>query len=64
MMRLVSGSDRYTAEEQGTRQAMLSRVEDGLYWDRANPRRPWRNIYSISESLYGKGKDEDFCVVG
>jgi len=63
MMRLMTGSDRYKAEEQGSRKAMLSRVEDGLYWDRADGRRPWRNIYSISEKLYGKGKDEDFCVV-
>jgi len=63
MTRLITGSDRYRTEEQGSRRAMLSRVEDGLYWDRADGRRPWRNIYSISEKLYGKGKDEDFCVV-
>jgi len=63
MMRLISGSDGYVAEEQGGREAMLSRVEDGLYWDRVDPRRPWRSAYGDSERQYGKGKEEDFCVV-
>lgn len=62
MMRVVTGSDRYLDEEQGSRAAMLARVEDGLYWDRADPRRPWRNSYCpVGEALYGKGKDEDVC---
>lgn len=32
-----------------------------LYWDKVNPKRPWRNSYS--SAFYGDGKDEDFCTV-
>ena len=40
---------------------MLDRVQDGLYWDLVNPRRPWRNSYA--SAFYGEGRNEDFCSV-
>ena len=61
-MRIMSGSKQYLELESKTRDAMLARVEDGLYWDRYDPRRPWRDIYAASESLYGKGSNEDICI--
>ncbi len=61
LMRLMSGSDQYADLERAFRTAILARVDDGLYWDRVNPRRPWRNSYSAW--LYGQGRDEDFCTV-
>jgi len=61
LMRLMSGSEQYLDLEARYRQAMRSRVQDGLYWDLYDPRRPWRNSYS--EAFYGKGKDEDFATL-
>ena len=61
LMRLMSGSDQYADLERSFRESVLSRVDNGLYWDRANPRRPWRNSYSTH--FYGEGKNEDFCTV-
>lgn len=40
----------------------MSRVQDGLFWDLVDPRRPWRNVYGDSDRRYGAGHDEDFCV--
>lgn len=62
MMRVMSGSGQYAELEAEYFAAMLSRVQDGLYWDLADPRRPWRNAYA--PAFYGEGKDEDFAVVG
>ena len=64
MLRLMSGSSQHTEIESRHRAALLASVEDGLYWDRYTPDRPWRNIYGDSEKRYGKGRNEDFCVVG
>ena len=61
LMRLMSGSNQYADLERGFRESILSRVDDGLYWDRVNPRRPWRNSYA--EWRYGEGRNEDFCTV-
>lgn len=61
LMRLMSGSEQYLELEDLYRQAMCSRIQDGLYWDFYDPRRPWRNSYS--EAFYGKGKDEDFATL-
>lgn len=52
LMRLMSGSDEHADLERAFRKSILSRVGEGLYWDRVNPRRPWRN--SSSAWLYGK----------
>ncbi len=61
LMRLMSGSDQHADLERAFRKSLVDRVQEGLYWDRVNPRRPWRNSYSAW--LYGKGRDEDFCTV-
>jgi hypothetical protein len=61
MMRLMSGSAQHAELEARFLAAMASRVQDGLYWDLFDSRRPWRNAYG--EKFYGKGKDEDFAVV-
>ena len=61
LMRLMSGSEQYLDLEAQYRQMMCSRVQDGLYWDFYNPKRPWRNSYS--EAFYGKGRDEDFATL-
>ena len=61
LMRIMSGSDQYADLERRFRDAVLSRVDDGLYWDRVNPRRPWRNAYA--PAFYGEGRNEDFCTV-
>ncbi len=44
MLRLMCGSERYADLEAGQRAELLSRLEDGLYWNRSTRRRPWRNI--------------------
>ncbi|MBI2502949.1 MAG: hypothetical protein HYW07_06910 [Candidatus Latescibacteria bacterium] len=61
LMRLMSGSDQYAELEHRFRQSILSRVDEGLYWDRVDPRRPWRNSYAPAH--YGEGRDEDFCTL-
>lgn len=61
LMRLMSGSDQYAELEHHFRQSILSRVDEGLYWDRVDPRRPWRNSYAPAH--YGEGRDEDFCTL-
>ena len=61
LMRIMSGSTLGLELEQRYREAILSRLQDGLYWDLYSPRRPWRNSYS--EGFYGKGSDEDFVTM-
>ncbi len=63
LLRLVSGSDFRADLEATYRAELLSRIDDGLYWDRFTPARPWRNIYNNSAELYGQGRDEDFASV-
>jgi hypothetical protein len=62
MMRLMSGSTQYRDEEARMREAFLARVQDGLFWDFVDPKRPWRNVYGDSDKRYGAGRDEDFCI--
>ena len=62
MMRLMSGSRQHDKIEAGHRAALLSRIDDGLYWDRRDAGRPWRNP-DYGERFYGKDKDEDICAV-
>jgi len=61
MLRLMCGSDEFLEEEAGLRRNILHRIQEGLYWDFPDPRRPWRNQYGAA--FYGEGKDEDFAVV-
>jgi hypothetical protein len=62
LMRLMCGSTRDLDVEATMRADFLARVQDGLFWDLVDPRRPWRNIYNESNLLYGPARDEDFCV--
>ncbi len=64
LMRLMSGSTRDLDVEARMRGDFLSRVQDGLFWDFVDPRRPWRTVYNDSNLLYGPARDEDFCVPG
>ena len=61
LMRIMSGSDQHADLARRFRDAVLGRVDDGLYWDRVDPRRPWRNGYA--PAFYGEGRNEDFCTV-
>ena len=61
LMRIMCGSDQYSELERKFRDALLGRIDEGLYWDRVNPKRPWRNAYA--PAFYGEGKNEDFCTV-
>ena len=61
LMRVMCGSDRHVELESRYRAAMLSRVQDGLYWDLYTPERPWRNNYA--PAFYGAGRDEDFATL-
>jgi len=63
LMRLMCGTDFKAPLEREYRAELLSRIDDGLYWDRFTPRRPWRNVYNNSVELYGAGRDEDFSSV-
>ena len=63
LMRLMCGSDFQAPFEQDYRRELVSRIDDGLYWDRYTPLRPWRNIYNNSMEFYGAGRDEDFSSV-
>ena len=62
LMRLMSGSTQYLDIESGMRAAFLARVQDGLFWDYVDPKRPWRNVYGDSDRRYGAGRDEDFSI--
>ena len=61
MLRLMSGSTQHVDVEAGHRAALLARIDHGMYWDRYDPLRPWRNLYGAG--FYGEGKDEDFCNI-
>ena len=60
LLRIMSGSEEYVDLEARYREAMLSRIEEGLYWDFYTPQRPWRNSYA--KAFYGEGKEEDLCT--
>ena len=61
LMRLMSGSAQHLELEARYHASLLSRIQDGLYWDLYSPQRPWRNSYA--PAFYGAGKDEDFCTL-
>ena len=60
LLRIMSGSKEFLDLESRYREAMLSRIRDGLYWDYYTPQRPWRNSYA--KAYYGEGKNEDLCT--
>ncbi len=61
LMRLMCGGKQHSELEAAYRRDMLNRIDNGLYWNRYDPARPWRNSYA--PKFYGKGKDEDFCTL-
>lgn len=61
LMRIMSGSEQYLDLESEFKKSMISRIDSGLYWDKCNPKRPWRNSYA--PAFYGEGKDEDFATL-
>jgi hypothetical protein len=63
LMRLMCGTEFKAPLERDYRAELVSRIDDGLYWDRFTPLRPWRNIYNNSMEFYGAGRDEDFASV-
>ena len=66
MLRLMCGSDRYVDVEAGQFAELLSRIDDGLYWNRYDPARPWRLAhYNLNLKASDVPKDEDVSnVVG
>jgi len=61
MMRLMCGSDRYADLEAGQRSEILSRLQDGLYWNLYDPRRPWCTSYNVA--FDGERRNEDLANV-
>lgn len=57
MMRIMCGSDQYADIEAGQRADLVSRIQDGLYWNFVDPARPWRSSYNPEYD--GIKKDED-----
>lgn len=45
MMRTICGSTRFIEIEEEQRKELLSRIQDGLYWNFADADRPWRAVY-------------------
>ena len=62
MMRIICGSKRYADIEAGQRTELVSRIRNGLYWNFADPARPWRTSYN--PVFDGIPKDEDLANVG
>jgi hypothetical protein len=61
LMRIMCGCDLYADLEEKFREALVYRIDGGLYWDRYTPKRPWRNFYA--PSFYPEGKAEDFATL-
>jgi len=58
MMRLMCGSDENLEIESHMRQRLISLIEDGIYWNKAEPNRPWRCIYNWDkDDTNPKGED-------
>jgi hypothetical protein len=57
MLRLMCGSRQYADLEAAFAEELLSRIDGGLYWNRVDPRRPWRLTYN--PQFDGERADED-----
>jgi hypothetical protein len=44
LMRIMSGSTWYLNREAALHDNVMARVQDGLFLDFVDPRRPWRNV--------------------
>lgn len=61
MMRLMCGSDQYRELEAAQYKALLGRIEGDFYWNKVDPRRPWRSSYN--QPFDGQRRDdEDICA--
>jgi len=58
MMRLMTGSEEGLELENQMRRRLISQVEDGIFWNKAESHRPWRCMYSWDkEDKNPKGED-------
>ena len=58
LLRLMSGSDEGLDMEARMRERLLSQIEDGIYWNKAEPDRPWRCRYNWDkDDANPKGED-------
>jgi hypothetical protein len=66
MLRLMCGTDRYRDIEDHQLADLVSRIDDGLYWNRYDPSRPWRlQHYNLNLKASDVPKNEDVSnVVG
>lgn len=62
MMRAMCGSHRYHDLETAQRNAMLSRIQDGLYWNVYDSGRPWATSYN--PAFDGERRQEDLANPG
>jgi len=62
MMRIMCGSGAHADLEVRQREELLARIEDGLYWNRYEPSRPWYNSYN--PDFDGVRKNEDLAMPG
>jgi hypothetical protein len=62
MLRLMCGSSQYEDIEAGQRLALLNRIEEGLYWNKVDSRRPWRAAYNAAFDR--AAREEDVANVG
>ena len=62
MMRVMCGSERYLDLETAQRAALLSCIDDGLYWNRFDSARPWATSYH--PAFDGERGEEDLANVG
>jgi hypothetical protein len=63
MMRTMCGSDLYADMERAQRAALIGRIEDGLFWNRYDPRRPWQHDYAPA-FLPSPQPEDTSCVYG
>ena len=62
MMRVMCGSECYLDLETAQRAALLGCIQDGLYWNRFDPARPWSTSYN--PAFDGERDEEDLANVG
>ncbi|MHB9033539.1 MAG: hypothetical protein ACYC6L_10870, partial [Anaerolineae bacterium] len=63
MLRLMCGSDQYLDLEDAQRRAVVKRIESDQYWNKVDPRRPWRTTYNPAFDGHRR-EDEDVASTG
>ena len=59
LMRVMCGSDRYADVEATQNATLISRIQDGLYWDLYDPQQPWQFRYNLNSEFDGDIRNED-----